>query len=181
MTFFTGESNMDHGSPTINEMMHSTSATLADEINAKENPVVDPSRAARAKSSIQKEDIRVEPRLRALDRESLEQEEDKDSDISISVVTWNLAEESPVEEKEANISSLVPTEWIEARLGKLPCSCFGSRMRKYQNSSARGESVKRIPNADGENAWKRLCTDRLTLAWRSSIRASREALFLKGE
>ncbi|KAG7356830.1 hypothetical protein IV203_001516 [Nitzschia inconspicua] len=39
------------------------------------------------------------PNLVAVDRESLEAEEDKDSDISVSVVTWNLAEESPLEEQ----------------------------------------------------------------------------------
>lgn len=38
-----------------------------------------------------------------LDRKSLEVEEDKDSDISVSVVTWNLAEESPLEEQAAFI------------------------------------------------------------------------------
>jgi len=37
------------------------------------------------------------PRKVKLDRKSLEESEDKDTDASVSIVTWNLAEESPAE------------------------------------------------------------------------------------
>ncbi|KAL3910997.1 MAG: hypothetical protein SGILL_007459, partial [Bacillariaceae sp.] len=39
----------------------------------------------------------------AVDRDSLEKEGDKDSDIAVSVVTWNLAEESPSDDDAAFI------------------------------------------------------------------------------
>lgn len=55
----------------------------------------------------QKEDILVSPLLKSmkLSRKALEVSEDKKADASVSIVTWNLAEESPSEEDAAFIKA----------------------------------------------------------------------------
>jgi hypothetical protein len=65
--------------------------------------VASPSKVA--SSCLLEQEDSQHPPTQALDRASLEGEEDRDTDISVSVVTWNLAEESPSEEEASFLRS----------------------------------------------------------------------------
>ncbi|KAG7356475.1 hypothetical protein IV203_001161 [Nitzschia inconspicua] len=89
--------------PEVDTSVQSPCVLDGMETDAEENPSVGAAIQASPTSLTLEDrdehDDSLMANLVAVDRESLEAEEDKDSDVSVSIVTWNLAEESPLEEQ----------------------------------------------------------------------------------